>query len=46
MNCFYLAFSVDMEEGQRLQIANMPPYTYSQLLRFLNRLKEAYPIKI
>jgi hypothetical protein len=38
LNCYFLGFTVTLEEGQRLQIANMPPYTYSHLLRFLSSL--------
>jgi hypothetical protein len=38
LSCYCLAFSLTLQEGNRVQIANMPPYTYSHLLRFLSRL--------
>lgn len=39
--CYYLAFTYTFtQEGQSIEVANMPPYTYSRLLSFFQELKQ------
>lgn len=47
LQCYYLSFSYTFAgEGESIEVANMPPYTYSRLLRFLEQLKLNQSVKV